>query len=56
MTVPTLPASQGSLPPKVFTEAEYRADASKVVAHAAETGSAVVAGRNRSNHFAIAIE
>ncbi len=47
--------SQGSLPPKVFTEAEYRADASKVVAHAAETGCAIVAGADGSPRFMIAI-
>lgn len=47
--------SQGSTPPKVFTEAEYRADASKVIAHAAEVGSAIVARADGSPRFMIAI-
>jgi hypothetical protein len=33
----------GSTPSRVFTEAEYRADAKSVVAHAVATGSAIVA-------------
>jgi hypothetical protein len=41
--------------PRVFTEAEYRADASKVVAHAAEAGSAIVARADGSPRFMIAI-
>jgi hypothetical protein len=47
--------SQGSPPPKVFTEAEYRANASKVIAHAAEAGSAIVARADGSPRFMIAI-
>jgi hypothetical protein len=47
--------SQGSPPPKVFTEAEYRANASQVIAHAAETGSAIVARPDGSPRFMIAI-
>jgi len=40
---------------KVFTEAEYRADAAKVIAHAAETGSAIVARADGTTRFMIAI-
>jgi hypothetical protein len=47
--------SQGSRHPRVFTEAEYRANASKVVAHAAEAGSAIVARADGSPRFMIAI-
>lgn len=32
----------GSTPPRVFTEAEYRADVRRVVAHAVATGGAIV--------------
>lgn len=46
---------QGSPSPKVFTEAEYRANASKVIAHAAEAGSAIVARADGSPRFMIAI-
>jgi hypothetical protein len=41
--------------PKVFTEAEYRADAGRVIAHAAEKGSAVVSRADGSPRFMIAI-
>lgn len=46
---------QASTPPKVFTEAEYRANASKVIAHAAEAGSAIVSRADGSPRFMIAI-
>ena len=46
---------QGSAPPKVFTEAEYRANASMVIAHAAEAGSAIVSRADGSPRFMIAI-
>jgi hypothetical protein len=43
------------LPTKIFTEAEYRADVSKVIAHAAEAGSAIVARADGSPRVVIAI-
>lgn len=46
---------QGSTSPHVFTEAEYRANASKVIAHAAEAGSVIVARSDGSPRFMIAI-
>lgn len=42
-------------PAKVFTEAEYRADASRVIAHAEATGSAIVARADGTPRFMIAI-
>jgi len=50
------PKRSSSMPPtKVFTEAEYRKDASKVIAHAADAGSAIVARADGSPRFMIAI-
>lgn len=40
---------------KVFTEAEYRADPSKVVAHAADVGDAIVVGPDGTTKFMISI-
>lgn len=42
-------------PTKVFTEAEYQADASKVIAHAAAAGSAIVARADGSPRVVISI-
>lgn len=40
---------------KVFTEAEYRADAGRVIAHAEATGSAMVTRADGTPRFMIAI-
>jgi hypothetical protein len=40
---------------KVFTEAEYRADAKSVVAHAVATGSAIVARADGTPRVVISI-
>lgn len=40
---------------KVFTEAEYRADARSVVTHAVATGSAIVARADGSTRVVISI-
>ena len=45
----------GSTPPKVFTEAEYRADAKSVVAHAIATGRAIVARADGTTRVVISI-
>ena len=50
-----LKRSPSSLPTKVFTEAEYRADARSVIAHAEATGSAIVAREDGTPRFMIAI-
>jgi hypothetical protein len=42
-------------PTKVFTEAEYKADASKVIAHAAASGTAIVARADGSPRVVISI-
>lgn len=42
-------------PTKVFTEAEYRANAGKVIAHATVTGSAIVARPDGSPRVVISI-
>jgi len=47
--------SQRSAPPKVFAEAEYRANPSEVIAHAAEAGNAIVVRADGSPRFMIAI-
>ena len=45
----------GPGPSKVFTEAEYRADAKSVVAHAVATGSAIVARADGTPRVVISI-
>ncbi len=45
----------GSTPSRVFTEAEYRADAKSVVAHAVATGSAIVARADGTPRVVISI-
>lgn len=45
----------GSTPPRVFTEAEYRADARSVVAHAVATGRAIVARADGTTRVVISI-
>ena len=45
----------GAGPSKVFTEAEYRADAKSVVAHAVATGSAIVARADGTPRVVISI-
>lgn len=46
------PIAQG---PNVFTEAEYRADAKRVIAYAEQTGSAIVTRSDGTPRFMIAI-
>lgn len=45
----------GSTPSRVFTEAEYRADAKSVVAHAVATGSAIVARADGTPRVVISV-
>jgi hypothetical protein len=45
----------GSTPPRVFTEPEYRADAKSVVAHAVATGRAIVARADGTTRVVISI-
>jgi hypothetical protein len=45
----------GAGPCKVFSEAEYRAEAKSVVAHAVATGSAIVARADGSPRVVISI-
>jgi hypothetical protein len=45
----------GSSAPRVFTEAEYRADAKSVVAHAVSTGRAIVARADSTTRVVISI-
>lgn len=42
-------------PTRVFTEAEYRADAGRVIAHAAAAGSAIVARSDGTPRVIISI-
>ncbi len=48
-------SQNGSAPSRVFTEAEYRADAKSVVAHAVATGSAIVARADGTPRVIISI-
>jgi hypothetical protein len=48
-------AQSGAGTSKVFTEAEYRADAKSVVAHALATGSAIVARADGTPRVVISI-
>lgn len=45
----------GAAPTKVFTEAEYRANAGKVIAHATAAGSAIVARADGTPRVVISI-
>jgi hypothetical protein len=45
----------GAVPTRVFTEAEYQADASRVIAHATAAGSAIVARADGSPRVVISI-
>ncbi len=47
--------NQNESPSRVFTEAEYRADAKSVVAHAVATGSAIVVRADGTTRVVISI-
>jgi hypothetical protein len=51
--VPKAPSATTST--KVFTEAEYQADAGRVIAHAATAGTAIVARSDGSPRVVISI-
>jgi hypothetical protein len=46
---------EGATPSRVFTEAEYRADAKAVVAYAVATGTAIVARADGTPRVVISI-